>query len=424
MRVLVLGSGGREHALCWKLKQSPLLSELHCSPGNVGIAQVAQVHSGDPVEVAQQIGADFVVVGPDALLAEGVVDRLNAAGIAAFGPTERAAQLEASKIFCKELLKNYGIPTGDFEAFESAAEAKAYLNDYDVTGPIVVKADGLAVGKGVVVAPGRDAAMNAVDEVLGIARDTMPDASTRIVIEEFLQGEEVSLLALTDGENLVPLVPAQDHKRIGEGDAGPNTGGMGCYSPVPSFTQEMYDIAVETVLKPTLEALRGEGIEYRGVLYAGLMLTEHGIKVIEFNCRFGDPETQVVLPRLQSDLLPLLLACAGVPEYSLPDVPCVWTDDAAVCVVLASQGYPGKYRKGDKISGLEEAESKGALVFHAGTAGQNEDIVTSGGRVLAVTALGADFHAARENCYRIVEQIGFEGAYFRRDIGWRCLQTR
>jgi phosphoribosylamine--glycine ligase len=273
MRILVIGSGGREHALCWKLKQSALLSELHCTPGNAGIAQIAQIHGGDPVEVAQRIGADFVVVGPDAYLAEGVVDRLNAAGIAAFGPTQRGAQLEASKIFCKDLLKNYGIPTGDFEAFETAEEAKAYLNDYDVTGPIVVKADGLAVGKGVVIAPDRDAAIDAVDEVLGIAQATVADASTRILIEEFMQGEEVSLLALTDGENLLPLVPAQDHKRVGEGDTGPNTGGMGCYSPVPSFTPEMYQIAVETILQPTVQALKSEGIEYRGVLYAGLMLT-------------------------------------------------------------------------------------------------------------------------------------------------------
>jgi phosphoribosylamine--glycine ligase len=421
MKVLVIGGGGREHALCWKLKQSPLLSELHCTPGNVGIAQIAQVHSEDPVEVAQRIGADFVVVGPDAYLAEGIVDRLNEAGILAFGPTQRGAQLEASKIFCKDLLKNYGIPTGDFEAFETAAEAKAYLNDYDVAGPIVVKADGLAVGKGVVIAPSRDLAMDAVDEVLRVAQATMPDASTRILIEEFMQGEEVSLLALTDGENLVPLVPAQDHKRVGEGDTGPNTGGMGCYSPVPSFTSEMYDIAVETILKPTVTALRSEGIEYRGVLYAGLMLTSNGIKVLEYNCRFGDPETQVVLPRLQSDLLPLLLACAGHSEYSLPDVPCEWTDEAGVCVVLASQGYPGSYRKGDAISGLDEAQSQGALVFHAGTTQRADEIVTSGGRVLAVTALGADFHAARENCYGAVEQIQFEGAHYRRDIGWRCL---
>jgi phosphoribosylamine--glycine ligase len=421
MKVLVIGGGGREHALCWKLKQSPLLSELHCTPGNVGIGQIAQIHSGEPVEVAQQIGADFAVVGPDAYLAEGIVDRLNAAGILAFGPTQRGAQLEASKIFCKDLLKNHGIPTGDFEAFETAAEAKAYLNDYDVTGPIVVKADGLAVGKGVVIAQGRDAAIDAVDEVLSVAQATMADASTRILIEEFMQGEEVSLLALTDGENLVPLVPAQDHKRVGEGDTGPNTGGMGCYSPVPSFTSEMYDIAVETILKPTVAALRSEGIEYRGVLYAGLMLTPNGIKVLEYNCRFGDPETQVVLPRLQSDLLPLLLACAGHSEYSLPDVPCEWADGAGVCVVLASQGYPGSYRKGDAISGLDEAQSEGALVFHAGTSGHDGRTVTSGGRVLAVTALGEDFHAARENCYRAVERVEFAGAHYRRDIGWRCL---
>ncbi len=423
MKVLVIGGGGREHALCWKLKQSPLLSELHCTPGNAGIAQIAQCHGGDAVEVARKIGADFVVVGPDAALAEGVVDRLKAQGIPAFGPTQNAARLESSKVFCKELLRKYGIPTADFETFEDAEMARAYLSDRDDETPVVVKADGLAVGKGVVIARGRKEAVAAVDEVLGVARATMPDAEERIVVEEFLEGEEVSLIALTDGETVVPLAPAQDHKRVGEGDTGPNTGGMGCYSPVPSFTPELHEIAVETMLKPTVEALKNEGIEYRGALYAGLILTRGGLKVIEFNARFGDPEAQVILPRLQSDLLPLLLACAGASDTPLSQTPCEWTPDATLCVAMAAAGYPGEVRRGDTIIGLDEAESGGALVFHAGTAQRDGVCVTSGGRVLGVTALGRDFLQARERCYHAVEQIRFEGAHYRRDIGWRTLNA-
>ncbi len=420
MRVLVLGSGGREHALCWKLAQSPLLSQLFCCPGNAGIAQIATCISGDAVEVVQQIGADFVVVGPDGLLADGVVDKLNAVGIPAFGPTKAAAQLESSKIFCKDLLRRYNIPTATAESFGSPEEAKAYIFDLESDTPIVVKADGLAVGKGVVIAQTKAEALAAVDEVLGIAHATS-GANNRVLIEEYMTGEEVSLLALTDGETILPLVAAQDHKRIGEGDTGANTGGMGCYSPVPSFTQALYNDAIENILKPTLAALKSEGIEYRGVLYAGLMLTPNGTKVVEFNARFGDPETQVVLPRLKSDLLPLLMACAGGFEYSIADLPCEWTNEAAVCVVMSSQGYPGTYRKGDAISGLDEAAQNGAIVFHAGTGFKDHEIVTSGGRVLGVTALGNGFHEARAKCYNAVEKIRFDGAYFRRDIGWRCL---
>ena len=420
MKVLVLGSGGREHALCWKLAQSPLLTALFCCPGNAGIAQIATCIQGEPVEVAQQIGADFVVVGPDGLLAEGIVDKLNAGGIPAFGPTKEAAQLESSKIFCKDLLRKYGIPTARSESFDSPEEAKAFIFDLENDAPIVVKADGLAVGKGVVVAQTKHDALAAVDEVLGIAHATSGD-NNRVLVEEYMTGEEVSLMALTDGETIVPLVAAQDHKRIGEGDTGANTGGMGCYSPVPAFTQQLIDDAIENILKPTLAGLKAEGIEYRGVLYAGLMLTPSGTKVVEFNARFGDPETQVVLPRMKSDLLPLLLACSGANEYSIADAECKWTDEAAVCVVLSSEGYPGHYRKGDVISGLDEAAHNGALVFHAGTALRDNEIVTNGGRVLGVTALGEGFHEARDLCYDAAQKIGFYGAYYRRDIGWRCL---
>lgn len=420
MKVLVLGSGGREHALCWKLAKSPLLSQLFCCPGNAGIAHIATCISGNAVEVAQQIGADFVVVGPDGLLADGVVDKLNAVGIRAFGPTKAAAQLESSKIFCKDLLRKYNIPTATAESFDSPEDAKNYISNLENDAPIVVKADGLAVGKGVVIAQTKAEAIAAIDEVLGIAHATSGDNS-RVLVEEYMTGEEVSLLALTDGETILPLVPAQDHKRIGEGDTGANTGGMGCYSPVPAFTQQQFDDAVENILKPTLAGLKSEGIEYRGVLYAGLMLTPNGTRVVEFNARFGDPETQVVLPRLKSDLLPLLLACSGHIEYSIGELACEWTNEAAVCVVMSSAGYPANYRKGDAISGLEEATQNGALVFHAGTAFKDDEIVTNGGRVLGVTALGNGFHDAREKCYDAVEKIHFDGAYFRKDIGWRCL---
>ena len=413
MNVLVVGGGAREHALCWKLAQSPLIEKLFCTPGNAGIAAVAQCLSGEPLEVARQIRADFVVVGPEVPLANGLIDQLLGAGIPAFGPNRKAAQIEGSKRFCKELLRRHNIPTAAFESFSDADAAKEYIRREYADGPVAVKYDGLAAGKGVVVAQSTDEALAAVDNLLHSPGD-------EVVIEECLFGEEVSLIALTDGESLLPLVPAQDHKRIGEGDTGPNTGGMGCYSPVPAFA-ELYQNAIETILIPTLNALKAEGIEYRGALYAGLMLTAEGPKVIEYNCRFGDPETEVILPRLKSDLLPLLLACAGHGERLL-NLPCIWTEQAAVCVMMAAQGYPdGTLRQGDAIRGLEAAAATGALVFHAGTTRQGNDIVTNGGRVLGVTGLGDDFHQARQHAYDAVAHIRFEGAQFRRDIGWRCL---
>jgi phosphoribosylamine--glycine ligase len=418
MKILVIGGGGREHALCWKLKQSPLVTELFCTPGNPGIAQMATCLPGGFVEVAQQVGADFVVVGPDNALADGIVDDLKAVGIPAFGPNKQGAQLEASKIFCKNLLRKYGIPTGDYATFDNKDAAREYLSAMEAGTPIVLKADGLALGKGVVVARDPAEAIAALDDLPGLTSD-----NPNILIEECLVGEEISLLALTDGETVVPLVPAQDHKRVGEGDTGPNTGGMGCYSPVPVFTDELLQETIETILKPTVAALKAEGVPFSGVLYAGLMLTAAGPKVLEYNCRFGDPETQVVLPRLKSDLLPLLLACAGEGAAKLQDVPCEWTEDAAVVVILASEGYPASYRKGDTITGLAEAEATGALVFHAGTSEKDGAIVTSGGRVLGVTALGADFSAAREKAYAGIDKISFAGAHFRRDIGWRAMKA-
>jgi phosphoribosylamine--glycine ligase len=414
MKVLVIGGGGREHALCWKLASSPLVSRLFCSPGNAGVAQVAECVEGEPVEVARGVGADFVVVGPDDPLADGVVDRLNAAGFAAFGPSQAGAQLEASKIFCKSLLKNYAIPSGGFEAFDTPDAARVYLEAAG-EGPRVVKADGLALGKGVVVAQSKSEAIEAVDTVVQAAR-----GRGQVLVEEFLEGPEVSLLAFTDGTDVVAMPPAQDHKRVGEGDVGPNTGGMGAYSPVPIFGEEDVAHAVEHLLKPTVRALKAEGIEYRGVLYAGLMLTESGPKVLEFNCRFGDPETQALLPRLESDLLPLLLACAG-HDYKLSEVECRWSARHAATVVMAAHNYPAAPRKGDEITGLEEAEAGGALVFHAGTRSEGEHVLTNGGRVLAVTALGDDLRAARDGALAAIGKIHFEGAHFRRDIGWRAL---
>ncbi len=414
MKVLVIGGGGREHALCWKLARSPLASALFCSPGNAGIAQVAECLEGEPVEVARRVQANFVVVGPDDPLAEGVVNRLNEAGFAAFGPTRDGAQIEASKIFCKNLLRKYNIPSGGFESFDEPEAARKYLQGVP-EGPRVVKADGLALGKGVVVAASRAEAIEAVETVVQAAR-----GRGQVLVEECLSGPEVSLLALTDGHDVLPLAPAQDHKRLGEGDTGPNTGGMGCYSPVPIFGPAAVEHAVEHILKPTVRALKSEGITYRGVLYAGLMLTAAGPKVLEFNCRFGDPETQALLPRLQSDLLPLLLACAG-RDFRLSDVELSWSDEAAVTIVMAAQDYPATPRRGDEIFGLEEAQRDGALVFHAGTKREGARIVTSGGRVLGVTALGAGLSQARDKALQAVGKIRFEGAHWRRDIGPRPL---
>lgn len=420
MKILVIGSGGREHALVWKIARSPLVSEVFCSPGNAGIAQICECLSGDAVEIARQVGADFVVVGPDGALADGVVDRLNAAGFPAFGPTQSAARLESSKIFTKELLAKYGVPTAKFATFENARDAKDYLAAQP-DGPIVIKADGLAVGKGVVVASNRAEALAGVDEVLGIASSTVQGDAGRIVIEEMMNGPEISFFALTDGRDLLPLVEVQDHKRAFDGDTGPNTGGMGCYSPVPVFSSALREQVIETILQPTLDGLRSEGVEFRGVLYCGLMMTSEGPKVVEYNARFGDPECQLLMPLLQSDIVPVLLACAGVGERPLRDLTLEWSNEAAVIVVMAAQGYPGAPRKGDAIAGLENVRD--ALVFHAGTRRENDQIVTNGGRVLGVTALGEDFAAARQKAYAAVEQIHFEGAHFRRDIGWRAAQN-
>ena len=419
MKILVLGGGGREHALCWKIKQSPLVTQLVCSPGNAGIAQICECLSGEPLDVAHQIDADLVVVGPDGLLADGVADRLRAADIPVVGPNKSAARLESSKIFTKNLLQKYGVPTAKFATFDNAADAKAYLETLP-DGPIVVKADGLAVGKGVVVATNRAQAIAGVDEVTLVAGTTTLGDKGRIVIEEMMVGPEISFFAITDGETLLPLIEARDYKRAYDGDEGPNTGGMGCFSPVPDWTPELKTQVIETILKPTLAGLQAEKIEFRGVLYCGLMLTSEGPKVVEYNARFGDPECQLIMARLKDDILPILMACAGIDvgmrDRKMSDFKLNWRDESAVLVVMAAANYPASPRKGDAILGLNQAINADTMIFHAGTKLEDDQFVTSGGRVLGVAALGADIETARARAYEIVETIKFDGAQYRTDI--------
>ena len=419
MKILVLGGGGREHALCWKIKQSPLVTKLACSPGNAGIAQICECLSGDALDVAHKIDADLVIVGPDGMLADGVADKLRAADIPVVGPGKNAARLESSKIFTKRLLQKYKVPTAKFAAFDSADEAKAYLNQQP-DGPIVVKADGLAVGKGVVVAANRAQALAGVDEVAQIAQSTTLGDRGRIVIEEMMSGPEISFFALTDGETLLPLIEARDYKRIGDGDEGPNTGGMGCFSPVPDWTPELREQVIETILKPTLAGLQAEKIEFRGVLYCGLMLTDEGPKVVEYNARFGDPECQLIMARWKDDIVPIFMACAGIDvgmrDRKMSDFKLHWRDEAAVLVVMAAANYPAAPRKGDRILGLNQGIQAETMIFHAGTKLEDGEFVTNGGRVLGVTALGEDIETARARAYEVVESIEFDGAQYRTDI--------
>ncbi len=421
MRILVVGGGGREHALVWKLAQSPRVAKIYCAPGNPGIGELAECVniSVDNIKAlcgfAREHNVDLTVVGPEKPLTEGIVDYFSAQGLKIFGPTQDAAQLEGSKSFAKARMQQYGIPTADFKVFDSAAPARAYI-ERQGTG-LVVKADGLAAGKGVVVAETAAEALQAIDEIM--LEKVHGDAGSQVVLEERLIGEEASLLAFTDGFVVVPMVAAQDHKRVGDGDTGPNTGGMGAYAPAPVMTPELLATVQRTILQPMIDGLRNDGILYQGCLYAGLMITDDGPKVIEFNARFGDPETQVVLPLLEGDLLPVLEACI---DGTLAEREVVWKDSAAVCVVLAAGGYPGDYRRGDVISGLAAAEAKGAIVFHAGTVLANDAVVTNGGRVMGVTAVAANIAAAVVKVYPAVEQIKFAGLQYRKDIAHRALQ--
>ncbi|MCI6100212.1 MAG: phosphoribosylamine--glycine ligase [Selenomonas sp.] len=426
MNILVIGGGGREHTLAWKLAQSPLATKLYAIPGNPGMAAVATCVSGISIEDSEAVVAfakehaiDLAVVGPEVPLTNGIVDACEAAGILAFGPRKKAAELEGSKAFSKGLMKKYGIPTAKYEVFTDAEAAKAYVKQEGA--PIVIKADGLAAGKGVIVAMTLDEALAAVSDIM--EDQEFGAAGNRVVIEEFMEGEEASLLCFTDGETIVPMISSQDHKRAYDGDKGPNTGGMGTYAPAPVMTPAMIEATKEKILKPVIAAMKQEGRTYQGCLYAGLMITKDGPKVVEFNARFGDPETQVVLPLLKSDLVDIMVACAK-GDGSLKDLDIAWSDGAAVCVVLASGGYPKSYRKGYEITGLDEAEKLGCHVFHAGTAERDGSVVTAGGRVLGVVAEAADVRAAVDKAYQGVNVIDFKDKMFRHDIAHRALERQ
>jgi phosphoribosylamine--glycine ligase len=416
MKILVIGSGGREHALAWKLKQSPEVDQMLCAPGNAGTAAIAEnvaIKASDLpalVRFAKENHVDLTVVGPDDPLAAGIVDLFRAQKLRVFGPTKSAARIESSKIFAKELMRAQEIPTAEANTFSDSGEAFRYCERLKF--PVVIKADGLALGKGVIIAPDAVTARSTIDAMMSDGR--FGDAGRRIVIEEFLRGSECSLHALVDGKNYRLLESARDHKRVYDGDLGPNTGGMGAFSPANNWSAELEDQFDKKIMRPLLRGLHKEGITFRGLLYPGLMISADGARVLEFNCRFGDPETQVILPRMKSNLLPLLEATIN---GKIDNCAIEWDERAAVTVVLASGGYPDKYETGKAISGLDEAEKLDDVhIFHAGTQRTNGGIVTSGGRVLAVTALGSTIEAARARVYEAVSRIHFENCHYRRDI--------
>jgi phosphoribosylamine---glycine ligase len=421
MNVLLLGSGGREHALAWALSASPLLTKLFCAPGNAGIADVAQCIPIDAtdqdsiIQFCRDERIQLVVIGPEAPLVAGLGDALGAAGIRYFGPTKSAAQLEGSKGFTKDLCLTAGIPTAAYGRFMDAQAAKTYLAAQSL--PIVVKADGLAAGKGVIIATTREEAEAAVDACLSGA---FGSAGAEVVIEEFMHGEEASFFALCDGVHALPLASAQDHKRVGDGDTGPNTGGMGAYSPAPIVTQEMSDRVMREIIEPTIKEMAARGTPFKGVLFAGLMITATGPKLIEYNARFGDPETQVLMMRLKSDLLAALLATT---DGVLSNFDLRWSDDAALTVVMAANGYPGTPQKGTEIKGLELAQAvPNVEIFHAGTRRDGSRLIADGGRVLNVTGRGKTIAEARDAAYAAIAKIDWPGGFYRKDIGWRALQ--
>jgi len=424
MNILVIGGGGREHAMAWKAAQSPEAEAIYCAPGNPGMAALEKVTclSVDPDDfaaVGKLIGEKnigMVLVGPEAPLADGIVDALQPTGALVFGPCRAAARLEASKAFAKEFMARHNIPTAPYRAFDNAADARAYA--MEVGAPLVVKADGLAAGKGVTVAFDEETAFQAIEDAM--VTGVFGGAGSRIIIEGFLDGEEASILAFSDGKTVVPMASSQDHKAAYDGDKGPNTGGMGAYSPAPIITPVLMDEIQATILQPCIDGMASDGSPYVGVLYAGLMITAEGPRVVEFNCRFGDPETQVVLPRLTSDLIAVVRACC---TGTLDQIELNYTSDACATVVLASEGYPGDYPKGRAITGIEDAErGESTLVFHAGTRLENGQLVTNGGRVLAVTALGSTLELTLERAYAGVEKIAFDGAHYRRDIGQKAFR--
>lgn len=419
MKVLVIGGGGREHTIAWKLLQSPNVNKVYCAPGNGGTAQLAQnvpINVDDFAALAQFVkdeGVDLTVVGPEDPLFGGIVDFFNERNLPIFGPSAKAAKIEGSKSFAKSLMKRYNIPTAAYESFIDYESAIAYVREQGA--PIVVKADGLAAGKGVVVAETLEEAEEALRHIL--QDNAFGQAGARVVIEECMRGEELSLLAFVDGETVKPMVTSQDHKRVFNDDRGPNTGGMGTYAPVPQMSAELVDDIVETIVKPMATGMAHDGIPFKGILYTGLMITTEGPKVVEFNARFGDPETQVILPLLETDLLDIFVATV---KGELEAVDVTWKKESAVCVVMAAPGYPGDYPKGQPINGLEQTVN-GVTVFHAGTKETPEGIVTSGGRVLGVTGTGENLEKAREAAYVAVRKISFEGAHYRTDISDKAL---
>ncbi len=421
MKILLLGSGGREHALAWKMAASPLVERLYCAPGNAGIAHEAECVALDLADHAavaafcRSHGIDLVVVGPEAPLCAGIVDDLEAAGVKAFGPSKAAARLEGSKGFTKDLCRANGIPTAGYERFRAADAARAYIRAQGA--PIVVKADGLAAGKGVVVAQTLDEAEAAIDLMFG---GSLGEAGVEVVIEEFLDGEEASFFALCDGETAIPLTTAQDHKRAYDGDKGPNTGGMGAYSPAPNIDAAMSARIMAEIVAPTMRAMKAMGAPYKGVLYAGLMITREGPKLIEYNARFGDPETQVLMLRLMSDLVPALLASR---DGMLKNFDLRWYAEPALTVVMAAKGYPGSYARGTAIEGLDDAAAvEGVEIFHAGTKAEGGKILANGGRVLDVSAIGKTVSEARSRAYEAVSRIRWPDGFCRHDIGWRAVE--
>ena len=423
MKVLVVGGGGREHALVWKISQSPLVEEIYVTPGNGGICREPKTQClpwpGSLETLAQMAldkGIDLTVVGPEDPLVQGIVDIFQSAGLRAFGPCKAAAQLEGSKVFSKEFMTRFGIPTAQYRTFSDPQEAKDYIRE--VGAPIVVKADGLAAGKGALVSRTLEEALEAVDRIM--VKKVFGDAGNRVVVEEFLTGEEASFLAITDGEHIYPLAGSQDHKPVFDNDKGPNTGGMGAYSPAPVITPLVHERVMERIMKPVVEGMKEMGHPFKGVIYAGLMIKDEEPKVLEFNVRFGDPEAQPILMRMESDLVPALMASI---DGGLDKVEITYKSQAAVCVVMASGGYPGKYEKGFVIEGLEEVEKmKDVKVFHAGTIEKDGKIITNGGRVLGVTALGEGIKEAIDRAYQAVAKIYWPGVHYRRDIGAKALK--
>lgn len=424
MKVLVIGSGGREHALVWKINQSPQVSKIYCAPGNAGISQLAQCISIEPDKImelanfAQKTKIDLTVVGPEISLSLGIVNEFNKRRLKIFGPTKKATEIESSKVFSKYMMKKYNIPTADYRTFTDNKEALAYIKKRQF--PQVLKADGLAAGKGVFIIHNVEEAQISLDSLMN--EKIFGDAGRKVIVEDYLEGEEVSVLAFSDGQNVVPMAPSQDYKKIYDHGRGPNTGGMGAYSPVPFYDENSKNKVLEKVLKPIISGLKKEGREYKGVIYAGLVFSKKGIKVLEFNARFGDPETQVLLPRLETDIVEIFMA---VLNGKLPKIDIKWKKNPVVCVIAASGGYPAKYQKGKRICGLEKLKNKDdVFAFHAGTRYREEKIVTSGGRVLGITAWAENISEAKKKAYEGMEKIYFQDMYYRKDIAAKAIKEK